>query len=749
MAAWDITTAGAAFEFETTLMQFPTIPIAVDANHFFASYAGSGSDGFVSVFTVNTTTWAVTEAGTLEHDTQNQQYSAAVQIDTNHFAVFYLGSATTLDGFVQTFTVNTSTWAVSTAAARFLFDTDVGSYNSAVMIDANHIINFWNGAASDGFVQTFTVNTTTWAVTTAGASFEFDTQTNLYNSAFRVDTNHFINFWGGLDSDGYVQVFTVNTSTWAVTTAAASLEYDTQNGTIPSTYKIDTNHFINFWRATDTDGAVQVFEVNTTTWAVTTASALLEFDTQEYNLNGSTTQIDSNHFLHVWAGPDTAAGSAYDGFAQVFEVNTTTWAVTTAGAPFEFDTTQGEYNAISAAIAGFPDKFLHLFSGSGDDGFAQVLSVQVPPTVVLNTPADAATGVSVTPTLEFTGTDLNVDSVRYEVQVDTVNTFDSQTQSTINVVVEAWGGGGRGRVGSGASGGGGGGGGAYSRADDIAVDDGVGYTVTVGTGGDTAEEAGGDSGFDDNSELLAKGGASGTASTTGASGGLAASGVGDTKFNGGTGGNGDTSAGGGGGGGAGTTAVGGTGSNGNVGTGGAGGTGGAVGGGNGGAGSTADNAAAGSTIGGGGGGSDDSTDPNGGNGARGEVRVKALLGLVESATGGTHTTDSTYDIWTFTSNGTWTPTLAGTSLINAVSGTDSGFANTVSGGDTDPFNSGEKADYDVQITLSNSTVYYWRVRGIDPAGSNTYGAWSSTRSFTTAAGGGTTRRYSLTTLGVG
>lgn len=49
------------------------------------------------------------------------------------------------------------------------------------------------------------------------------------------------------------------------------------------------------------------------------------------------------------------------------------------------------------------------------------------PTVALNTPADTATGVSTTPTLEFTGTDADDDDIRYEIQIDTVDTFDSQT----------------------------------------------------------------------------------------------------------------------------------------------------------------------------------------------------------------------------------------------------------------------------------------------------------------------------------
>ena len=70
-------------------------------------------------------------------------------------------------------------------------------------------------------------------------------------------------------------------------------------------------------------------------------------------------------------------------------------------------------------------------------------------------------------------------------------------------------------------------------------------------------------------------------------------------------------------------------------------------------------------------------------------------------------------------------------LLDVVSDTDAGFANTVSGGDTDPFNSGEKADYDVQPgdALTEDTVYYWRVRATDSDDDDIYGAWATTRSF--------------------
>lgn len=70
-------------------------------------------------------------------------------------------------------------------------------------------------------------------------------------------------------------------------------------------------------------------------------------------------------------------------------------------------------------------------------------------------------------------------------------------------------------------------------------------------------------------------------------------------------------------------------------------------------------------------------------------------------------------------------------VVNAVSGTDSGF--TGSPDNSDPFASAQAVTYTVQSALDPGT-YYWRVRGIDPSGSNAYGAWATTRSFTISSG---------------
>ena len=105
------------------------------------------------------------------------------------------------------------------------------------------------------------------------------------------------------------------------------------------------------------------------------------------------------------------------------------------------------------------------------------------------------------------------------------------------IQVEAWGGGGRGGARTSSSNYvalAGGGGGAYSSSI-LSVTPGATYTVTIGAGS-SSTTSGGDSWFGTTSLLLAKGGSSVSESNTPGAGGLASSGAGEIKFNGGAGG---------------------------------------------------------------------------------------------------------------------------------------------------------------------------------------------------------------------
>lgn len=101
----------------------------------------------------------------------------------------------------------------------------------------------------------------------------------------------------------------------------------------------------------------------------------------------------------------------------------------------------------------------------------------------------------------------------------------------------------------------------------------------------------------------------------------------------------------------------------------------------------------------------------------------------------------------FTETGTLTEdtdgfdAIAGEPLIDVVSGTDSGFSGSPD--NTDPFASAQAVTYTVQDALSPDT-YYWRARGLDPSGSNAYGAYTAARTFTIEGASEERRRIVLT-----
>lgn len=342
----------------------------VDSSHIIANFYYT-TDAVLQVFAVDVTPprlpdYRIATAASLTFDTGTNQYNSCVAIDSEHYVNFWAG--TDNDGFVQAFAVNTSTWAVTTAGASLEFDTGNGTYNKCCLVDANHIINFWANPTKGG-AQMFAVDTSTWAVTTAGALLEFVASTGAvaHNACFLVDSNHVINFWQENSATGYAQIFAVDTSTWAVSTAGAALAYEAA-GAEPmynACYSIDATHYINFWRDTNNDGFAQVFIVNTSTWAISTATGVKKWEDTKATYT-TVCAIDSNHYLVFWAGADD------DGMAQVIAVDTSTWAVTTASAVFEFDTANGMHNSCVQINS---TRYVNFWSGNGDDGYVQVFDV--------------------------------------------------------------------------------------------------------------------------------------------------------------------------------------------------------------------------------------------------------------------------------------------------------------------------------------------------------------------------------------
>jgi hypothetical protein len=335
-------------------------------------------------------------------------------------------------------------------------------------------------------------------------------------------------------------------------------------------------------------------------------------------------------------------------------------------------------------------------SSSAFCSLAIELALNVPPTVAPNTPVDLATGQSTTPTLNFTGSDTNSDTMEYQIQVDTVNTFDSlgsgftrtqQTSNTsaaatvtatfgatptVNNLLIAT---------------------VYS-SNSLSTVDVPGFTLAVGIDDSTGHSASiwyKIAGGSESTAVVANSDLSGSMHLVIAeySGGVVSDILDQI-----------------------TSAT----SSGNV--------------------NSLSTGTTPTTL-------------------VAKELIIAMAGIAGSAATPTYTNSVTNVVSTsrnqtgerfVTATGAYTTTIGYTGtaalmnavlatfksskpLIQALSSADAGFTAG------HPFASGSAKDYTVQSALNNSTSYFWRVRAKDTAGSNIYGAWSSIRSFTTVSSG--------------
>lgn len=305
-----ITMAGSPLEFEPSSSGGKVEGILVDSTHVLLVWQGVDGDGFAQIVAIDGSYNLTVVGSAFEFDTTSASSFTLAQVDSSHFIIFYTGPV----GRALVLAVNLGTFAVTAAGAAFTFDAlNTGSNSCAPIGDGVRFINFWAGSGNDGFVQVFLVNTGTWAITAIGSPLEFDTTNGQYNSCASLgDGEHFINFWLGANEDGFVQCFLVNPSTYAVTAIGSALEFepdgvgDSWNSALASG---DGLHFVNFWKTSNL-GYGQIFEVDANTYAVTALNQPVSFG-DVINFGMGSVMLDTYHALNFWPASASSGLGAF------------------------------------------------------------------------------------------------------------------------------------------------------------------------------------------------------------------------------------------------------------------------------------------------------------------------------------------------------------------------------------------------------------------------------------------------------
>ena len=249
--------------------------VQVDSDTYALAYTGTGTDGFISTFTISSDGTTITEVASLEHDTDNASHNSLVQVDSDTYALAYEGADS--DGFISTFTIDSdgNITAVMTQSEgnNLEHETDIARYNSLVQVDSDTYALAYEGPDSDGFISTFTISSDGTTITEV-ASLEHDT--NIpganYNSLVQVDSDTIALAYTGWGADGFISTFTIDSdgTITAVKTQSEgnNLEHETGSSVYNSLVQVDSDTYALAYSGgagASNDGYISTFDIATST----------------------------------------------------------------------------------------------------------------------------------------------------------------------------------------------------------------------------------------------------------------------------------------------------------------------------------------------------------------------------------------------------------------------------------------------------------------------------------------------------
>jgi hypothetical protein len=166
--------------------------------------------------------------------------------------------------------------------------------------------------------------------------------------------------------------------------------------------------------APSTQNHIAVYSVTGAVVSSVGADSSSDMDTSDRLTTGSISIATGGGFLAVAGGATDGTGKTWADATEDLDIDAGALRFTTATRTTALTTT-------AVTCTG---------GTNGEDGAMSwiIFTANVSPTVALGTNiADEAEITDTTPTFEFTGTDTEANKITYQIQIDTVNTFDSQT----------------------------------------------------------------------------------------------------------------------------------------------------------------------------------------------------------------------------------------------------------------------------------------------------------------------------------
>lgn len=309
----DITPLGTPIEFESSFNENNAATF-VSANLVMNTWTTSGNNGLAQAFDASLDQIAA-DGSPANFDSGVASGMRLSIIDANHFLLFYISTSNAAVAVVLAVDLSTGGVSIPGSPATIKAGPN-GSLSLCALGDGVHFMGVWDSGSSPvgGLAQTMAVNLSTWAVTALSSPLVFDTAVQVQNAISCLDGQHFVNIFRNHSGLLAAQAFSVDLSTFAITTIGTGLVVPLTTGDDITAAGFNGFNFLVTYETAPGVGTVQMMATDPTTFDMSLVGTKLTG--YDFSGTGNTTVINLTPTV-VLVGWGNV--SALDGQAVMFE----------------------------------------------------------------------------------------------------------------------------------------------------------------------------------------------------------------------------------------------------------------------------------------------------------------------------------------------------------------------------------------------------------------------------------------------
>jgi len=244
------------FEFAAVTGKTPALS-KIDDTHYLCAYAGDGDDGWAVVLTITAPLFdAISMETPFEFDASNGEMPALSKIDNTHYLCAYAGYGD--DGWATVLTVDTGTWAI-TNETPFEFDTKKGFNPALSQMSSTNYLCTYQAFQDLGWAVILKVDTGSWTISKEDA-YKYEENYATISALAQLDQTHYLCAHMGPWSDGWAIVLASTPSLDTISKQGEGLEFDPETGLAPTLVEIDDSHYLCAYQGPGDDGWAVVLQ---------------------------------------------------------------------------------------------------------------------------------------------------------------------------------------------------------------------------------------------------------------------------------------------------------------------------------------------------------------------------------------------------------------------------------------------------------------------------------------------------------